>query len=316
MIIAHSIQHSYYHFYNKHLTYFVLIGFVFLSGITLGSIYREKYLKAPSICMRAIYSRAAKLLAIFIFANVVIMLINPNSILNNRVLEVKDIIFSAITRDGETRFSFSVLIAISFTFIASTVFLSWKSLFLDILLIALGVLLLWTIEIYDYINYYTIKMTIVGILGILLGKILNSIDFTKIKNIFVKMPIAFWVCYIIYQVVLIAIYRQWELKVSHYVIITLFLLLAVYFTSFRYGLSKNRFVQILNSALANHMLFAYLFHLSVLKIFSSHIRGIDMEYSITLGILNVIITILGGLIINKLIALHIVFKRTYNFVFK
>lgn len=316
MIIAHSFQHLYIPVYNKHFTYYVLVGFVFLSGLSVGSIYRGKFLTMPIVTGWAILSRALKLLGIFLFANTMIVLLYPGSLLQISKLGLTDLFVSALLRDGQVRFSFAVLIAISFTFIVSILLLSWRSWLVDILLLGIGISALWFIEITGNFNYYTINMTIVGLIGVLAGKILSWVNWEVIRSNLSKWYFAVWACYITYQAALIALDETWEFQVGHYLNVTIFLLLALYLTSYRFGLIKYRVAGLLNKSLANYMLFAYLFHIIFLRLLATFIGRGNLRYTISVSLFTLAITILAGLSVAALTAKYKTLNRMYSLIFK
>jgi len=316
MIIAHSFQVFYIPIYNKHLTYYVLVGFVFLSGLTIGSVYQEKFLTKPGVYGWVIISRALKLLGIFIFANAIIMLLAPNTILQSRELGLTDLLVSALLRDGGARFSFAVLIAIGFTFVGSVALLSWRRHLVDFLCWGLMISALWVIEIMGILDFYTVKMTIVGLIGVSSGKMLSSVNWGKIRSTLSKWYFAAWACYITYQASLIAFDETWRLNMGHYINVTIFLLLAVYLTSYRIGLSNYGAAKLLNKTLAKHMLFAYLFHLIFLRFFAKFIQRGNFPFAFVVSLITLTITILVALSINTLTGKYKALNRTYSLVFR
>lgn len=316
MIVAHSFQLCYDQVYNKHLTYYVLIGFVLLSGLNIGSVYHGKLLTKPAEYSWLIISRALKLLGIFLFANIIILMLHPSQILQGRELGMPGLLFSAIFRDGGARFSFAVLVAISFTFVGSVALLCWTRRNIDLLLIGFLFSALWVIEITGHLDYYTIKMTIVGLIGVLTAKTLYPLDWEKTRSTLLKWYFGAWLCYITYQIALIIFDEEWQLKIGHYIIVTIFLLLAVYLTSFRTGLSNQNVLKFLNKSLAKHMLFAYLFHIILLRFFMSFISRGNMVFAIGVALCTLAITILITISINYFTGKYKIIDRTYSLVFK
>jgi hypothetical protein len=316
MIVAHAFQWFYIPIYNKNLTYYVLIGFVFLSGLTVGSVYREKFMTKPFIYTWSILLRALKLLAIFVLANALIMLLYPDMIRQARMLGPTDLFVSALLRDGAARFSFAVLVAISFTFVGSVALLGLRNRSLDLLFLGFGISALWVIEITGNFDYYTVKMTIVGLIGVLSGKALGCVDWEKMKSTLSKWTFAIWGCYIVYQAALLVYNEEWKLHVGHYINVTIILLLAVYLTSYRIGLICFGVVESLNRSLAKHMLFAYLYHLIFLRFLAKFVGRGDFLFATLISLFTLAVTILGGLSVDALTGKYKTLNRTYALVFR
>jgi hypothetical protein len=316
MVIAHAFQWFYIPIYNKNLTYYVLIGFVFLSGLTVGGVYQERFLTKPSTYTWAILLRAMKLLGIFLFANALIILLYPAALWQARNLPLTDLLASALLRDEAFRFSFSVLVAISFTFVGSVALLRWRRCFLDPIFLGFGISALWIIEITGHFDYYTVKMTIVGLIGVLSGKILGFFEWEKLKTALSKWYLAIWTCYVAYQAALLAFNTEWRLLVGHYINVTIFLLLAVYLTSYHLGLGYYKVFGLLNRSLAKHMLFAYIFHLMFLRVLTKVTSRGDIYFAIGISLLTLWITIVGGLLIDVSTARYKTLNRTYSLIFR
>jgi hypothetical protein len=318
MVIAHSFQIYYNQLYNKHLTYYVLVGFVFTAGLTIGSVYQELVLKKPGKYGGIIFLRSLKLLGIFIFANAMILSLYPGRILQGRKLQPFELLVSALLRDGDMHFSFSVLIAISLTFLFSIVLLCWRIRSIDLIFIGMMITGLWAIEVTGKFDYYTIKMIAVGVFGVILSKNLFYVNWDNFKSKYSKWYLVLWMCYATYQLTLIILDtdKEWKLNVGHYINITILLLLAVYFTSFRMGISNLKLITILNKLLAKNMLFAYLFHLLLLRYFAKIMGSGNFYFAIAVSLITLLVTILTCQLLNYLTDKYMTINKIYSIVFR
>ena len=183
MIIAHGFQWFSLSGYNRNLTYYVLVGFVFLSGLTVGAIYQAKLLEKPFQYSINIFIRSFKLLCIFLAANALMFLLQTRRMMQIFNLPPEEIILSLYsTGENRSYFSFLVLIPISFTFVGSIFLLSWRKRTIDYAIFVIGIGLLWVIEKYDYLNYYGIKLLITGLIGVILAKLLYFVDWERIRE--------------------------------------------------------------------------------------------------------------------------------------
>lgn len=321
MIVAHSIQKMFISLYDRNLTYYVPIGFVFLSGLTLGGVFFDKLLSNRNQFSWHVLSRGLKLLIIFLILNLILILISPHLLKLLLSSKSSEIFLALINseRGGNNPsifFSFVVLVPIAFTFIFGFTLLIWKNNKLDWALIALGIIALWIIEKTGNLDYYAVKLTIIGCIGILLAKMLHSANWLNMISKLSKWVIPIFICYIVYQAVLIVINQDAALLPQHYIFVTTLLLLTVYLTSYRLELTSFKMVELINRGLAKHMLFAYLFHILFLTILQKFVSRGNVYFTIVVSLLTIVVTTSAGLIVNAMTKKYRTFNKLYAFIFK
>lgn len=321
MIIAHSFQRMWVFKYDMNLTYYVIIGFVFLAGLTLGSVFYDKLLSNRSQFSWYVFSRGLKLFIIFLLTNTIIILLSPQLLSQLLVSEPHDIFLALMDTKRRINtqgviFSFLVLVPISLTFIFGLPLLIWKNKTLDWFLLSVIIIALWIIEITGNLDYYTVDLMIVGCIGVLLAKILTAVNWIAFRSVLSKWILPIFICYFVYQAGLVAGNPDAHFLVQHYIIVTILLLLAIYLVSYRLKLTSFVIVGLLNHGLAKYMLFAYLFHIFFLVILGKFVSRGNFCFALVIGLFTFALTISAGLTVDLLTKKNKAFNKLYAFIFK
>ncbi len=318
MIFAHGFQWFWTLHYNRNLTYYVIFGFVFLSGLTVGSIYLEKLLAHPIQYSWAVVSRGLKLLGLFLLANALIIPLRADRLTQALNLRPTQLLVAVLRGDHRGILSFVILVSIGFTFLFCIALLCWRKRPLDLLLLGLGIGALWAIQLTGDFDFYVPTMTIVGLVGVLLAKLLISLNWERTKTTLLKWLIALWVGYAAYQATLLVSNEGASYEVGHYLNVTVVLLSAVYLTSYRFGLTNYRLVGLLNRTLAKHMLFAYLFHLLFLNVLAIFIRRGNFNFyeATAICLFTLTVTVLSALSVDVLTKRYETLNTVYSLGFR
>lgn len=321
MIIGHSFQRMGNFIYDRNLTYYVPYGFVFLAGLTLGGVFYEKLLSDRSQYSWQVLSRGLKLFVIFLVGNAIVIMISPHLLSQFLSLEPYEMFLALINSERGNYnhsfyFSFVILVPISLTFMSSLAFLIWKNSTLDRLFLFVGMIALWIIETIDILDYYAVKLMIVGCIGVLLSKVLTSVNWMAIRTALSKWILPILICYIVYQSVLIFINQEARVFAQHYIIITSLLLLVVYLSSYRLNLTSFGIVSLFNRGLAQYMLFAYLFHIFFLVTLGKFVSRGNLYFAIVMGLLTIAVTTSVGLTVNVLTKRYNSLNKLYSLIFK
>jgi hypothetical protein len=268
MVISHVFQSFYIFDYNRHLTYFVLVGFVFLTGFTLSAVYHDRVIESPWFNIKRFMNRGFKLFIIFVICNIFTIMILPERLRHIALKTMLEIIKVAFFGTDQSLFAFDVLVPISITiFLCGFLIILSKRNSTSLLIIVFFWLILFLLEILKIFNYYSVKLIIVGIIGCLAANMALYLDWNKtIEKIkwnkfwFFSLGGAIFL-YFAFLVFLNSLNVRFPLLMSIDLIPTVSILFYLYLISSRFKLSENRFLGYLNNSLSRYMLFAYLFHI-------------------------------------------------------
>ena len=321
MIFTHAFEMFYLPDYDRRFTYFVTIGFIFISGFAIGAIYSDRLHADHRKYIRKLVGRAYKLFTIYIACNMVIMLMSPGRFAALRKLSAHEIIMSIILGTNQSLFGFDILIPIALTSIFSCVLLKALNTSMSIVFIFLFVLLLRFFETANFLNYYGLKLLFIGFIGCLLGSLLRNLDWGHTLQILYRYHAPF-VCGIFvilyYTTMIFFIKKCGSIKVHYHLIPTLAMLSFVYLLSYVFHLSGNFVTKLLNRTMANYMLFAYLFHILLINLLFFFIPkdSLSLVATWTLGLFLVSITMASCYLLDFVTSKSAICARIYSTAFR
>ena len=322
MIITHAFEMFYVPDYNRRLTYFVTIGFVFLSGFTTGVLYSEIVRFHTSKSIKKLWFRTLKLFVIFLSCNLVVVLSLPSRFMLIRKMEFFEIVFSILLGDNQQLFAFDILVPIALTsfFFVFIVKLFYRTHF-DIVLLVFILLLIFAFENFNFINYLGVKLLLIGLVGSVTGHLIGLLDWvTVLKRIYHSGMLWITGGFVLLFFLLILAYTQkgGQINIYYQVIPTAAILLFVYLTSNTLSLARHKVALLLNRTLSANILFAYLFHIFIINLLFSIIPKDTLYFFSTslISIIILIVTILACYMVNIINKKSVLFHRIYSSVFK
>lgn len=321
MIFTHVFEMFYLPDYNRNFTYFVTIGFVLLSGFSIGALYTNIIAKAPKEVFKKMIVRALKLIVLFIVCNIIIVTTHNdkwNFLLDRDYIEI---IISILIGSDQNIFGFDILIPIALTaFFSHFILLISVRSSNTIGLIAFMILLI-ALEMFEICNYYGIMIVLAGLFGCVLGQIAYQLDWDVfIQNMSKAFPLIGTGLLISLYYVAIFYFTEkgYKVKIGYHVIPTATLLFFVYIVSAKYYLGNRKAIDSLNKYLSRFMLFAYLFHILVINFLyfvipKDSLGGLECIF-VGVGVLS--ITIFACRCISYFSYKYVFFAKIYNVVFK
>jgi len=321
MVITHTFEMFYLPDYNRRLTYYVTIGFVLLSGFTVGALYSERTQINPQKSFKKLTGRGYKLLLLYVIFNFLILFISQSRFNILIKLNVFDIVISVFLGTNRDLFGFDILVPI-----AMTSFFSWfllKVLNNRICFVFLFVFLLapWFSGTVKFLHYFGVIFLLIGLIGCLMGKLLSSVDWDRALK---KFPIssATIICGIFilfYYAAIILFSKKSETVIVHnHLIPTIIMLFFVYILSYDFQLSEKLLIKIPTIILSKHILFAYLFHILVINILFFFIRKDSLSFFGTsvLALFVLFFTIATCYFVDFLNLKSVILARIYSSLFK
>lgn len=322
MVITHIFQNFYIYGYTHHVPIINLIGFVFLSGITVAAVYSEKLVIAPKKMSRQLTARAGKLLLIFLVCNLIVILVMPERIVELSKLGFWGLILAIILGTHQSYIAFDVLVPIAVTFFISIFLMRViRRNTISLILLILFMIMIWILEWLDVFNYYGVKLTIVGIIGCLTGISVRFLDWSRAAERLSKKYSAIIIVgaiIIVYYFFPIFFTKINLAKFSYHLLPTGLIMFFIYMGSYELNLNKWSIIKNINNTLAKYMLFAYLFHILVINIITVFLEenSLDFIKAIGLGLILLTFTILVCYILDFVNAKSALSKRVYNAIFK
>lgn len=325
MIIAHTFQMYYRCIYNHHITYFVPIEFVFLSGFTLSAINAPKMINQSSSINIAIFKRAIKIIALFFICNLfIISLTNEWTLLfsthNNNFFEL---IIAILTGADRESYSFEVLIPIGFTMLLSIVILSIYRTTVHLLLLLMA---LFTIHILSkwtgWATSYGASMLLIGCIGSTMGILCTYLNWDKFIQLFTtrKYLIVLAHLFIVAYVATASLIQGNTTGQFFYyhLIPSIILLLAVYILSVSYHLENKPIIGILQQTLSKYLLFAYLFHIAIIRLTLLFIPSkiFSVWETMIIALLLFLFTVSSCYVLDILVSRMAFVRKSYSFIFK
>ena len=269
MVVTHVFEMFYLPDYNRHLTYYVTIGFVFISGFTVGALYSERIRNDPQKYMKKLMGRAYKLFIIFVICNSIIVLSIKTKFDAFIQLSIIDVIMSIFLGTNQALFGFDILVPIALTSFFSTFLLKARDSHLNLAFMLFFPLSVWGSEVANVLNYYGIKLLFIGLIGCLTGNLACNLDWDrtlkKLSNNSITTISGIAVLFY-YTALIFFTTKSTPITVYYQVIPTIIMLFFVYMLSYDFRLSESLLIKIPNKVLAKYMLFAYLFHILVINL--------------------------------------------------
>ena len=321
MVFTHVFEMFYLPDYNRHLTYYVTIGFIFLSGFTIGALYTERFRINPKKNLGKLFGRGFKLVVIFIICNLIILCIDPVRFKPLFQLGMLGIIMSVFLGTNQSIFGFDLLIPLAFTSFFSGLLLNNLNNRQILFFLFLSLLLLWVSESLSVSNYYGVKFVITGIIGCCLGNLSGNLDWDKTMKAFSRrvLVIIFGILIILYYTIIFYLEKGIDsFRLYYHLIPTVMILFFVYMLSYDFQLSKKLVIKIPNQTLSKNMLFAYLFHIFVINVLFLFIRKDSLAFFQTslLAFLVLFFTTTICCFVDLLNSKSVVSKKIYSSVFK
>lgn len=319
MVFTHVFEMLYINDYNRNLTYFVTIGFVFLSGLTIGALYHGRIKTDGKRYGQKLLNRSLKLVIIYMVCNLFILIISPGRLVVLSGISLRKILVSICLGTKQEVFGFDILIPMAFTSFFSLGLLKMKNNQVKLagfLFFVLGV-----IEYQNVFNFYGVKLLLVGIIGCLIGIILIRYNWNYIIDKLLQYnAIMFCVVFLLvfYGLLCIVNCKQSSMIVSFHLLSTIVILMLVYLVSQNYALRNMRMVKSFVMLISKFMLLAYLFHilfLNTLFVFF-HRDSLGLYNTISVGILVLSVTVVVCWLTKITISKSMLFSRLYSIVFK
>ena len=309
MVTAHVFEMFYAPDFNRHYVYYILVGFVLLSGFTVSVRYGEKVITDPMKYLSTYLQRFLKIFGLFLICNLCIMGLFPARFQPLTNLGFLSIISAIILGSRQAIFGFDVLIPIAFTILLSWFLLVIRSSKWAIPAVIVFLTLLLFVEKFNVavLNSYGIKLTFAGLIGTILGKVVGGLDWGNLTRKLQKSLALILLAagLFLYYFGLAVLTKKGSLMIlSIHVIPSIVILLFIYLASKRAGFGSITPVQMISSLLSKHMLFAYLFHILVINILFSVIDEDSLDFFSSLllsaGVLSATIAMCHAIeIVNK-----------------
>jgi hypothetical protein len=319
MVFTHVFETLYTHDYNRNLTYFVTIGFVFISGLTIGALYNERMKIEPGKYAKKLLYRSLKLIMIYIFCNVIVLVILPERLMVLKNQGVKEILLSLFLGTNQGVFGFDILVPIAFTSFFSLILLKMTKDHLKLMVLFFFVLA--TIEFAGVLDYYGIKLLLVGMIGCLLGTIILQFNWDNAVVKLLRCHVVLINALFLLMFYVFFCFTGWEcnsMLISLHLFSTIAILLVVYLTSRMLNLNDKQFARSYAVLLSKFMLFSYLFHILLLNILFVFIQkdSLSLYDTVCVGFLVLLVTTAACHIAEIFISKSLFFSRVYTAVFK
>lgn len=321
MVFSHVFEMFFLPDYNRHLTYYVTIGFVFLSGFAIGVLYSERIRINPQKYLKRLTTRACKLFIMFVICNLVILLILKHRLDIFYQLSILEISTSVLLGTNQSLFGFDILIPIALTSLFSWLLLKVQGGRVSLVLIFLFFVSLSFMETLNLLNYYGIKFMFVGLIGCLLGKLISDLDWSHALKTVVRSTGAIigGIAVLSYYAILLFFSNKGSpINVYYHLIPSIAILFFVYMLSYDVRLGEWLVIKILNKTLGRYMLFAYLFHILVINSLFIFIPkdSLCLLGTSVLALLVLSFTIATCYLLDLLNLKSAVFAKTYSTFFK
>jgi hypothetical protein len=322
MVIAHGYEQFYAPGYNHNFSDFVPVGFVFLAGLTTSVLYAERVRGEPRRYFVKFMRPASKLLALFILCNLGIMLFFPVRTAAIAGMPAAKVAISMLIGSNQLVFGFDILVPI-----AATIFFSWfllSSPLNGLWSMAIAALLLAGMvasERLSILDYFGVKFTLIGLMGILTAKRISELSWDRVlARVSAPMAVNLLGAAVFIYFVGVGLFTkraEGYLKFAVHVLPTSVLLLFMYGLSIQRGIGRLRSVKVVAGILSRYMLFAYLFHIAVINVLFLVIpkEGLDAFSTGVVSLLLLSFTVACCHLVAYLTKKWSFFQKAYNFVF-
>jgi hypothetical protein len=322
MIFAHTFQNYFLSDYNRHMTFFVIVGFVSLSGFTSSAVNAGKMAGRCQETGSRIFKRALKIFAIFLVCNFMLLLSSGHRRSLEAGYDLGGLLVLMLSGNSQGIFALNVLIPIGFTLLLSipimALFRTGKSKLVLLLLLIAAHCLSYQL---GFADNYSVSLTLVGCVGTVLGSMARDVEWDAFLW---KILSRTWLLPLSYA--LVAAYfiasgfldERTYLLLSYHFLPTLLLMSSLYFSSLRFGLDRIRLIRFLNRTLGKNMLFAYLYHILIIVQLRGVLKqnGYALGETLRLSTSLLLFTVFSCHILNVLNEKSGFVSRAYSLVFK
>jgi len=324
MVVAHAFQCYYANDYNRNVTFFVLNGFVFLAGFTITAVNAHRMATQNYETSIGIIQRGAKIIVLFLIINFFIASINVSwtTLLSRHSNSIVEFIGTIFLGTDQRTFAFDILVPIGLTLILSVIILNCFKKLAHILIL---LTMLFTLHILSkwmgILNSYGFSMLLVGCIGSTMGLLTTFLNWDVFIQQITRRNYVFILGYLFIAAyfTLSVFIGQSAYRYSYYHLIpTIILLLFGYIMSYRYHLDQYPIVKFLQQTMSKHMLFAYMFHIGILRasLLLLHKDGYSLWETSLLATAVLLITILSCHALNLLMLRSSLVRETYAFIFR
>lgn len=322
MVFTHTFEQFYLPDYNRRLTYFVTIGFVLISGFSMGALYSDRVINNPLGNFEKFIKRTGKLFFLFSICNLGIFLFSEERRHILSAMGFSDIVGIAVLGNNQGVFAFDILVPLALTSIFSYLSLLILDIRFNKLYIVLTICIIFFIDTIEWQNHYGVILLLCGIFGCFVGRQLyHTVDWsTAIKVLGNQLPMvlsgSIIICY--YAGIVFFTPKGGGLHIGYHLPPSAMLLLFVYMCAIRFRLPDKNYISKISSLVSSYMLFIYLFHILInyLLFFIIPKDSLNMIECIFLGIVTNVLTIIVCQLIKYFCDRSPFFKVCYDAVFK
>lgn len=321
MIIAHAFEGFYQPDFNRQLTAFVTVGFVFLAGFTTSTIYADRMATESLNYFGRFLKPSIKLTVLFFVCNVGKFIVKRNILSTLVQYTPMRVVQSVVLGLDQNLFGFGILIPISFTIFLSWFLLSIQSRIWSLPLAGAFFIVFWISEHWSLFNYFGIKFVLVGLIGSLMGKWVSGLSWKssllRLSALGINTGSGIFIfCY--YLMLLFWSGRGSHLNFSVHLLPTIILLYLVYVISLKLRLARLIALRMLAETLSKHMLFAYIFHIGLLNLLCLVIskKGLDLLSTAEVSLFVLGVTVATCYLLNRANKKWVYSQALYNVVFR
>ena len=319
MIFTHAFNFFYRPDYNRNLSFFVTIGFVLISGFSLGAKNSERIPASPIKYLKIFLHRFLKIFLIFAVLNCLVLVAEPSrmkNFFNQSLIEIFIVVF---TGDKNLIFAFDILPAIALTTLLSylTIITIDKSTRISIITSFLSLFSILLIEQFFGDKLITIKLSLVGIFGCSIGVAISNINLRNALKFIKQYMIGMTLLIILYFILMyFSLWPKGPKLLFRHIIPTLVLLVYVYLISNVYNLNNRLWFIIVNKTIGSYLLFSYIFHIIIIRILGfSYESQLSFLSTLGFGFILTLITIIVCLILDFLRNHNGFFSKAYSALF-
>ena len=318
MIVTHVFEMFLINDYNRSLTYFVTVGFVYISGLTIGAIYSQRFYEYPYKTIKKMVSRFLKLVFIYVFLNALVMVVMPWRFKEIYYWKIEKIIISVALGHANRMFGYDILIPIAFTSLFSCLTFFRYKLIYDAFFIVSSFVLMYTLNTCYKYNDYGVILLIIGLIGSLMGKLLKKFELNYICYILKNKLIVFVLLILcIYYYYLIVVVWEKCVRIWYHFLPTIILLITIYSISIKINPLIIKINKI-NSILSSNLLFIYIYHIAIINCLFYVIRKDSLTFikTVNLSLALLVFVTLSCFLIDYLCKKSPFFKSLYIYIFR
>jgi hypothetical protein len=269
MVIIHAVQNFWVNHYNMHLTYFVTIGFVFLTNFIASVLIERKIEDKNYIKDSRLIARSVKLFCLFIILNIFGLIIFEERRFSIGAYGAGKLCKDIFLFNRQDLFAFDILVVLSLTYLIlillRRIWTHWFCIFICLLVIFQ---ILFLFEAVNLFNHYGPKLVLAGLVGGLLGKTAVQVEWDYAIS-FVKENNVFAVWLVIISAAFFFTFSFVPENTSLQVFVHLPFTVIVLATLYSYSIITEKYsfkiVLWVFEILSRHMLLIYIFHIILIK---------------------------------------------------